>query len=144
MALDFIIIDGDQVMFNTAFGPAMVQVIPGKMKASGKSTVNKKNICVAGDEKNVVVSGCSYTSGGFTIPGTGNLKIASLGADQLTQKSGSGKKQIILKGSVFNAIFEVLSPAQQPVPGSSPIPDPLKKYPGTGQLITSNSKIKAS
>lgn len=44
-------IDGDKANFIPAFGKAIVIVKPGNLKASGKSTLKGKKICVDGDEK---------------------------------------------------------------------------------------------
>ena len=142
MALDFVIFDGDQVNFLPACGGANVIVKPGKMKASGKTTIKGKKVCVEGDEKNVNVSGCTYMTPAFPIPGNGNLKIKQLVPNQLTQKATSGNKRIILKGQLFIAQFEVTSPAKQPPPANTP--DPVPFYIGQGKLVPGNSKVKAS
>ncbi|WP_024768084.1 hypothetical protein [Aquimarina macrocephali] len=144
MALDTIILDGDEVLFDPTYGPATVVVKSGTIKASGKTTVQSKKVAVKGDESKVVVSGCTYTSPSFPIPGMGNLKIASLGPDQLTKKTKSGNKPIVLKGSVFIAKFEVQSPAKFISPGSAPISDPLPFYMGTGKLEPAIDKLKAT
>ncbi|WP_298548745.1 hypothetical protein [uncultured Aquimarina sp.] len=144
MALDTIILDGDKVLFDPTYGPATVVVKPGTIKASGKTTVQGKKVVVKGDESKVVVSGCTYTSPSFPIPGTGNLKVASLGPDQLTKKTKSGSKPIVLKGGVFIARFEVQSPAKFIPPGSAPISDPVPFYMGTGKLVPAIDKLKAT
>ncbi|MGB3467395.1 MAG: hypothetical protein WBA74_19075, partial [Cyclobacteriaceae bacterium] len=114
-----IITNGDQVIFTPAFGPALVSVKPGRIAANGLSKVNGKSICREGDERSVSVSGCAYTSGSFTISGIGVIKIQALSPGQLSAGSKSERKKIILTGGQFNAVFEVQSPAQQPVPGSA-------------------------
>jgi hypothetical protein len=140
---DFILVDGDQVLFMPPFGAAIVVVQPGNITGSGASTINGKNICVEGDEAQVSVPGCMYTAGAFTIPGTGTLKIDALAGDQIAQHTQSGGKKVLLKGSQFTAKFEVQSPAQQPPPASSP--DPAQEYGnGQGQFITANSKYKGT
>lgn len=147
MALDTIIIDGDQVIFEPKMGLATVMVKPGTMKASGKTTLNNTAVCVAGDEKEVQVPGCNYMTSIHTKPGSGTLKIKALASDQLASKSYSGNKAIILKGSKFDAVFEVQVPAEDIKPvasGGAPIPDTTKMYAGKGELIPSNSKIKAT
>lgn len=144
MALDLIIMDGDTVNFIPVCGAAIVTVKPGKMKASGKTTLNGKKACVEGDEKNVAVSGCSYMTPTFPVPGTGTLKIKKLASDQLTQKAKSGKKPLILKGVLFDSVFEVQSPAKLVVPGSPPQQDAAPTYAGKGRFISSNKKIKAT
>lgn len=147
MALDTIIMDGDQVIFLPTMGAAVVVVQPGKMIASGKTTINGTPICIDGDEKNVEVPGCTYISGAHVTPGSGTLKIDALAGDQLTKKTKSGGTPIILKGSMFTSKFEVQSPAQDPTPvasGGSPIPDAKASYSGKGQLISANIKFKAT
>ena len=140
--MDLILVDGDQVTFLPVFGNAIVSVQPGKMIASGKTTIKGKKVCVAGDESKVEVKNCSYVAPPFVLPGQGTLTIKKLGPNQLTKKSKSGIKNIIIKGNAFIAEFKVTSPAKQPPPGNTP--DPLPMYPGQGTLIPSNSKIKAS
>lgn len=143
--MDYIIIDNDMAQFMPNFGPATVVVRPGTIQGSGPSTFNGKKVCVEGDEDSVKVQGCMYISGAFSIPGTGTLKIDQLASDQKAQHTQSGGKKMLLKGAMFQAKFEVQSPAQQPTPSGSPIPDPMNLYQGgQGQFITTNSKYKAS
>jgi len=128
---DFILIDGDTVVFMPSVGSATVVVQPGTISGSGAATINDKAMCVEGDEEQVSVPGCAYISGSFTIPGTGTLKISSLAQDQVATKTTSGDKAVLLKGSTFTSKFEVQSPAKSPPPGtSSPIPDPMTEYTG--------------
>ena len=142
MALDSIILDGDEVNFISTFGLAIVQVKPGKIKASGKTTVNGKKVCVEGDEKNVEVSGCSYMIPPFIVQGTGTLTIKQLVPDQLTQKAVSGNKPVILKGKLFIAQFNVDAPAKMPPPANTP--DALPFHIGLGKFVPGNKKIKAT
>lgn len=141
---DFVILEGDMAIFVPAFGAAIVVVQPGVMPASGKSTASGKKICVEGDEAELSVPGCVYMTPQYNIPGTGTLKIDSLGSDQKTKKTKSGDKAIIIKGSVFNAKFEVQTPAQQPNPPGPPIPDSSPQYSGKGNFQTTNTKWKVS
>jgi hypothetical protein len=144
---DFIIMENDQAIFIAAFGPATVAVQPGIMKGTGKTTITGKKICVAGDEKDVSVPGCTYFTPQFSIPGTGTLKIDALGGDQQSAKTKSGGKKIIVKGSTFTAKFEVQSPAQDPstVPATgAATPDASPSYSGSGNFMTSNTKFKVS
>jgi hypothetical protein len=113
---DFILLDGDKVIFLPAFGAATVIVQPGNLAGSGKGTVGGKKLCVEGDEKDVSVPGCSYIAGPYSIPGTGTLKIDALGGNQKAKKTACEGKKVLLKGSMFTAKFEVQSPAQQPPP----------------------------
>ncbi|MFM2376233.1 MAG: hypothetical protein RLZZ165_1330 [Bacteroidota bacterium] len=139
---DSILITGDQAMFEPAFGAAMVAVQPGDLKGSGPHTANGKPICILGDEKKVMVSGCSYISGAFSVPGVGTIKIQSLMPDQQTMKSTLKGKAILMKGMKFIAVFQVTAPAQMPPPASTP--DPVVMYPGQGSFITTNVKCKAT
>ena len=143
MAKDLIITNGDQVLFNPAFGPATVIVRPGIIQGSGKATVNGKQICILGDEENVIVSGCAYTAGPFTQPGIGSLKIVPFSASQHTEVSTDVLGKIILKGGAFRAVFEVMTAAIQVTP-TGPVQDPVTEYHGIAQFVTGNLKIKAS
>src|ERR1051325_6431235 len=109
---DYVIMENDLAIFMPAFGAATVVVQPGTMKASGKTTISGKKICVEGDESKLAVPGCMYMTPQYVIPGVGTLKIASLAGNQTSKKTKSGKKAIIIKGSSFTAKFEVQTPAQ--------------------------------
>lgn len=142
---DYVILENDIAMFMPMFSPAIVVVQPGKMPATGKTKLNGKKICLKGDEAQLQVAGCTYMTPVYSIPGTGTLKIQSLMPNQLTVKTKSGGKQIILKGSKFIAVFEVQAPAKQPPPGPGPpIPDATPKYMGNGNFVTTNLKFKAT
>ncbi len=142
---DFILIKGDKANFMPNFGAAVVVVQPGTLQGSGPATLNGKEICVNGDEKDVSVPGCTYMTPQYCIPGSGTLKIDSLAGDQKAKKTQTGSKVVLLKGSTFTAKFEVQSPAQQPPPGpGSPIPDSSTQYSGSGTFITTNTKFKGS
>ena len=140
MALDFVITDGDEVTFLPNFGAAIVSVKPGKMKASGKTTIKGKRVCVEGDEKKIAIANCSYISGAF-VGGKGKLTIKKLVSSQLTKKSKSGGKSIILKGKPFIAQFNVTTPAKMPPDNK---PDPVPIYIGMGKFKPLNIKIKAT
>ena len=141
---DFILMDGDKVMFVPVFGAAIVVVKPGDLKASGPATVNGKKICIDGDEKNVSVPGCMYMTPQYSIPGSGTLKIAALAGNQKATKTNTGGKAVLLKGGNFIAKFEVQSPAQQPAPPAPPIPDATPQYSGNGMFMTTNVKFQGT
>ena len=139
---DLILIEGDKAMFVPTFGPAIVVVKPGDLKASGPATLNGKKVCVDGDETKVSVPGCVYMTPQYSIPGTGTLKISALAGNQKAKKTNSGNKPVLLKGESFAARFEVQNPAKQPPPGpGSPIPDPTPQYSGTGMFVSMNIKF---
>ena len=142
---DFILIDGDTVLFQPSFGAATVMVQPGIINGSGPALINESLVCVEGDEDGVSVSGCQYISGSFTVPGTGTLKISSLASDQIAEKTLSADKAVLLKGSNFQAKFEVQVPAQFIPPSGTVTTDPMKEYSGgSGSFITTNAKVQGS
>ncbi|NES66826.1 MAG: hypothetical protein F6K24_16970 [Okeania sp. SIO2D1] len=145
---DFILIDGDKVKFNPLLTPiAFVSTKLGTLKGSGKSTLNGKKVCIEGDEKELSVPDCAYTTPVYSIAGTGTLTIAELvKKDHIAQKTNSGGKPVLLKGSTFTAQFEVQNPAKKPptAPGENPTPDNTKQYSGTGTFITTNTKWQGS
>jgi hypothetical protein len=137
---DYVILDGDQAVFIPAFGAAVVVVRPGRMMATGMTSLMGKKICLKGDETKVMIPGCVYTTPVYSIPGVGTLKINALGGNQTSKKTKSGGKEVIVKGSTFTAVFEVQTPAQQP--GPPPVPDATPQYSGNGNFITTNTKFK--
>lgn len=140
---DFILTEGDTVLFEPTFGPAVVAVRPGTLSATGRATLHgSKKYAVLGDEKQVAVPGCTYTTASQPVPGVGTLKIMALGADQQTQKMKLDGKPIIMKGSKFQAVFEVQAPAKTPPPANAP--DPVPMHQGTGSFITQNTLFKAT
>jgi hypothetical protein len=143
--LDSILTEGDKAIFMPNFGVAVVVVQPGNLKGSGPGTIKGKKICVEGDEKKVKISGCTYFTPQYCIPGVGTLEIAALAGDQKATKTKTGKKAVLLKGGNFTAKFSVMTPAQQPPPGpGAPIPDSSPQYSGNGRFMTSNFTIKGS
>jgi hypothetical protein len=132
---DFILMEGDKAIFDQAFGVAVVVVQPGTLVASGPATITGKKICVVGDEAQVAVPGCTYTTPTFSAAGTGTLKIAALAGDQMAMKTNSGNKAVMLKGSKFTAKFEVIAPATNP----AGVADAVMMYPGTGSFTTTNT-----
>ena len=141
---DFVLLENDIANFLPTFGVATVVVQPGTLKASGPATIGGKKMCVEGDESQVEVMGCAYVAPPHTIPGTGTLKIAALGGDQKATKTKTGGKAVLLKGSQFDAKFEVQSPAQPPPGPGSPPPDTTKQYSGKGTFTTFNMKVQAT
>jgi hypothetical protein len=141
---DLIIVDGDTVTFLPSVGLATVVPVPTTISGSAATTtVTNKAPALEGHEKNVEVKNCMYTTATYVTPGTGTLKIDQLNSDQLTQSSTVEGKKVILKGSQFNAVFEVQSPAQSS--SSPPIPDSTPKYSGgKGSFVTSNSSVFAA
>lgn len=143
--LDFILTSGDRAIFNPTFAKAIVAVRPGFLTGTGRATVNNKKICIYGDEKKVIVPGCSYTSPPHITPGTGILSIQSLSINQKARKVKSIRKAVLLKGTTFIAKFQVILPAQiPPTPVTPAIPDPIRFYPGTGFFTTTNTKTKGT
>ena len=142
---DFILIDGDTVKFIPAFPPAEVEVQDGTIKGTGAATFGRTPVCVDGDESSVSVADCSYTvPPNYVTAGKGTLKIEELGEDQRATKTKIGGKPVLLKGTIFKAKFEVQSPAKQPVPGSSPVPDANISYTGQGTFENDNTKWKGT
>ncbi len=138
---DFILINDDEVLFDSNFGAAVVDVRPGAIKASGPATFMSTNFCVRGDEATVAVQ-CTYLTATHSTKGTGVLKIDTLAANQIATKTNSGNKPVLLKGGVFKARFEVLVPATQPPPTNTA--DPVVTHSGTGRFATKNDKFQAT
>jgi len=140
--MDFVIISGDQAVFDPAFAPATVAAAPGVITGSAREKVNGLVACAAGDEATVVVAGAVYFTPSFPIPGAGTLTIETLGPDQKAKKAKSSSRALILRGSKFRARFQVAAPAQVPVAGGT-MPDPTPVYSGTGSFVTTNTRVRA-
>lgn len=142
--MDYVLVDGDQAMFQPSFGAATVVVRPGQLTASGPATLGGKKLCLVGDENSVVVQGCMYTTPSHPIPGTGTLEIAALAGDQQASKTSTGGTAWLLVGGTFSAKFTVQQPAQQPAPPGPPVPDSTPQYAGRGSFVTTNTKLRGS
>ena len=142
---DSIIIDGDMVNFLPTYGSAVVVPIPTTISGTAaKTTVAGKAPCLEGDEGDVQSAGCMYIAPPYVIPGTGTLKIDRLGSDQLTETTKIEGKKVILHGTMFDAVFEVQSPAQMPAPPGPPDPDSMTKYSGgKGMFVPTNLTVMA-
>jgi hypothetical protein len=137
-----VICDNDQIQIQID-SPCLVPqlVAPVSLVANGQSTVSDNKVCVEGDElppsiKNVSLS---YMSGSYVKPGTGTVKV-TLNDDNKTSVSKDVDRKILLKGSSFTAEFDVQSPAMMPS-ATGLVPDPMSKYSGTAQFITTNDFV---
>lgn len=138
---DLIIIDQDQVNFLPSFGAAIIVPIPGTITASGDASFGSKKLCIDGDEKSVEVQNVPYIAPPF-VGGMGTLKIVSLASDQLAKHTKSTGKNVILKGSQFDAKLEVSVKGTDPSSGSK---DPMSEYSGgKGMFINSNLKFSGT
>jgi Contractile injection system spike tip protein len=141
---DIVMRTGDLVQI-TIPAPAIVPQIAAPVPLTGSSTdvtVVGTLCCLQGDELPPVIRGpLVYTAPPYVTPGTGTLTL-TLMPDNLTMKTTNGGKPLLLKGSTFQAMFTVNSPAMQPTPGG-PVPDPLVQKPGTARFISTNQIVKA-
>lgn len=141
---DLVVLDGDKVEFLSSFGDARVVVQPGVILGSADVTYRNKSLCLEGDEEKVLVEGCPYVSGDFSIAGLGRLKIKRLAGDQVSVFMTFKGRHVLLQGSYFEAVFEVQEPAGRPQPPGRPLPDPVKSYRGQGSFICSNRDFKTA
>ncbi len=142
MPADFILVDGDEAVFVPAFGDALVTVLPGRIRGGGPAQAGGRNVCVQGDEGSVKVEGCPYMTPAYSVPGVGTLGIARLAGDQVAGSTESGGAPVLLRGSVFTAGFQVVTPAM--TPAVPPVPDPMTSYEGEGSFITTNLEVMGS
>lgn len=135
----YVLIDGDQAIYEPAFGAATVTVLPGTLTASGPATRGGKKICIKGDEASAKVQGCQYVSGSFA-GGSGTLEIVALAADQVASKTNTGSTKMLMVGSRFTAKFTVQVKGTDPSSGAQ---DPMSEYPGGGgSFQTTNTKFR--
>ena len=143
MPADFIIKTGDMIQITIPPPTIVPQLLAPVPMVGSAVTVLTSGMatCVLGDELPPTIQGpLAYTSPPYVTPGTGTLKIIVLPPTNLTVPTNTGGKPIIIKGTTFEAIFTVSSPAVNPVLGD---PDPVAVKAGTAQFITSNTLTKA-
>jgi hypothetical protein len=99
-------------------------------------------VCLVGDELPPVLrTPQPYISPPFVTPGMGLLTLI-LTPSNTTTRTVNGRP-LLLKGTPFQATFQVTIPAMQPTP-VGPIPDPLVVKPGTAVFLTTNTTVVAS
>jgi uncharacterized Zn-binding protein involved in type VI secretion len=142
---DKILVHGDIAAFQSAFGAASVTVLPGTLTGTGPVKIGGKPVCVVGDERSVVVTGCPYTTATHTIPGAGTLKIKALAGAHEGKKTRREGAAVLLLGAQFDAVFEVTMPAHEPPKGAAPpVPDTAPPYDGKGEFVASNDRVKGT
>ena len=120
--------------------PQLVSPVPLKGSSADVLVANQP-ACLKGDELPLSLQApLTYTAPPYVTPGTGTLKIVLLPTN-LSSQTINGKP-LLLKGSTFQAMFQVQSPAMMPTP-AGPQPDPLMAKTGTAKFITTNSTVKA-
>ncbi|MBC7977054.1 MAG: hypothetical protein H7138_18920 [Myxococcales bacterium] len=136
--MDFVLRSGDQAIFDTTFGAAIVVAPPGILTGTSKAKVDGAIVCIVGDEASVVVV-ATYTTIALPTAGAGMLRITGLVPDQRAVDVHSTRVALVLRGSRFLAQLQVTKPAQSP----EGTPDPLAMYSGGGTFVTANAKVRA-
>lgn len=125
---DVYLTDGDQVVFSSTFGAAIVQAPPGKIESAQSAVLaDGKPVCIEGDQRSVSVD-CSYSKPGYT-GGTGELKITGLSSEQVSKILSCDGKPALLVGKQFDAELTVQTPAS-----NSSSTDTTKTYKGAGSF----------
>ena len=125
--------------------PCVVPSVVAPVPLIGSSTatiVNMMAACLEGDElPKMLIPPQAYTAPPFVTPGMGKFEIML----KPENKSSKGKesKPYLLKGTVFDCKFSVVSPAMMPTPGG-PVPDTLLTKMGKCQFITKNTTTECS
>jgi hypothetical protein len=141
---DFVLRTGDQLEL-TFPGTALVPALAGPVPLTGSGgtvTIAGLPVCLQGDELPVELrTPLAYTAPPFTDPGTGTLLLTLLPAN-LTVRTSSGGKPLLVRGGTFQAVFTVDVPATQPTP-AGPVPDPELEKPCTARFLTTNTTVTA-
>ena len=116
------IVHGDPVTFLPNFIDRVIVPVPTTINGTGMATIGGKKICIAGDEKKIIVSGVVYTSPatGHTTPGSGILNEVTLQPDQQLMYANAGAT-VIVQGIQFMCSFTPTAPAM--IPSVPPVPD---------------------
>ena len=133
--MDYIILDGTKVIFDTAFDPATLDAAEETtITASGFGLAGGTAVCVEGDEATVIVEGCAFTTKTHSdVKGVGILTIKALASDQLATQTTCEGKAVLLVGGDFEAQLVGVAPPMKTTP-NGPIPGPMGPFNGTGHF----------
>ncbi|AOP98022.1 hypothetical protein [Enterobacter roggenkampii] len=139
--MSWVIVDSDFIEFDKMFGHRKVTITDSKkITGSGHAEINKKKVCVLGDEKKINLK-ATYTIDGYASPGNGQVTITKLNDSQFTQGCISEKPLITEGNGTFVALFTPSTPAIGPSPAN--MPDVTAPTPGTGWFKHSQDWVKA-
>ncbi len=140
-----ILVTGDMLQI-TVPPPAIVPMVIAPVPLIGSSTkvmIMGMPACLDGDELPAMLkSPVPYTAPPYVTPGMGSFQIMLLPTNK-TAKGKDSSKPMLLKGTTFQAKFQVSSPAMMPTP-AGPQPDPLMVKMCTAQFITTQSATTKS
>ena len=142
--MDYLLKTGDMVQV-TVMPPCIVPQLLAPVPMVGTSpsvTVMGTPVCLEPDAIPPAVRGpMPYTSPPFVQPGVLSItQFVLVPGVHLTVAAQNGQPMII-KGSQFQVVLTVMTPATGPAPAS--LPDPLAVKPAMGQYITTNMVVKA-
>ena len=138
--MDYIVVNGDMVVFLPLFGAAIVGAPPGEIEGSGPAMLGGEPICIEGDEASVEVANAPYIAAPY-LGGMGTLTIEELGGDQLTEKTTIDGTPALLVGDKFKAKFTVNVKGTDPSSGNQ---DTNSEYSGEGLFISFNFKLQGT
>lgn len=137
-----VIVSGDQLQFDILFGYRKVFIpAPQIIKGSGHASVHGKNVCIKGDEGNVIIVNATYVTDTHSVPGTGIVTIKSLHSSQLAGACNSLMPLITAGQDSFIACFTPVVPAMLPPPVS--VADVTVESYGKGKFIASQDVVSA-
>ncbi|WP_129505040.1 hypothetical protein [Aeromonas veronii] len=136
-----VIVDGDMIVFEPQFGNRLVTLLmPAMIRGSGHAIINKKKVCIKGDEGKLKFD-AMYTTSSHTIPGKGIVSIQQLDPSNVSSVCHSDEVVITLGNNKFTACFTPSTPAMTPPPTSSP--DPAMPSYGKGEFMASQQLVCA-
>ncbi len=145
MGPNSILTTGDMLQI-TVPPPAIVPMAVAPIPLIGTGTsilIMGKPCCLEGDEVPPPLKApMPYTSPPYVTPGMGSFQII-LAPDNKSAKGQASNKAVLLKGTTFQAKFQVSSPAMMPTP-AGPQPDPLMVKMCTAQFITTDTAAEMS
>lgn len=144
MPADFVIKTGDMIKI-TIPPPAVIPMIEAPVPLVGTGvtvTVMGTPVCLEGDELPPELRvPMPYTAPPFVTPGVGTVQVILIPGVHTTLQT-TNEKPILIRGTPFEAMFNVETPAMQPTP-AGPVPDPLLVKPGIAEFITTNVVVQA-
>ncbi|MFD0636148.1 hypothetical protein ACFQ9X_35850 [Catenulispora yoronensis] len=116
MADNFVMVTGDTVSVTIPGIVIPVAQTPQPLVGTSQDlTFGGAFVCLEGDELAPTLKGpLTFTESGYSITGTGTLKLVPSPGVNLTTLLKDNNKALLIKGAPFSAVFTVTTPAANP------------------------------
>jgi len=145
MSTRFVLFEGDELAISETFRGSPEDAtleLPGRLvlKGSGHLTCNRRRACLQGDEDELMVVTCKYTTRKFTESGEGTLTIESMDPMGHAKVAVEGSKYLLVEPlQDLEATFQVTTAAKSRGGGAE---DTEKSYRGKAWFVAKQKLLK--